>query len=1354
MTVRLASALLLTLMVAGASLVRLQADRTSGPPEGGPHMQADPTSPVRLKADPTGKADSTLRIAFLYSDGNLPGTLKAYKALLKERPDLQKRIALSFLTESVFDDTEPAALTGADVLVLDVMNEQMLERFNAKHKVDLIAAVQRRGKVFGVGEGLLPKETYLKQGVLWDATPRALWAHSGFNNQLALMKFVASQAGITGLTIPKPEPSLDFGYYYPDGRNGQVFASWDAFDKWRRSQGKVRSGAPRVAIGFYKAAYYSGETELLNAVIAEVERQGAEAIPIFGYPGAIATERLLIDPQGRARADVQLGFNFNFSGPDSARSLEKVDIPTINLISLYGRTEKEWRESKLGLSMFEGTFQVAVPELAGTVAPTVVGSQERVRDPETGLTIVVRKPIPSRVQMAVRRAMKYAALRSKANRDKRIAIVFYNYPAGKANIGASYLNVAESLAAMLQRLAAEGYDVGTLDRSGAGVLKNLTEKARNIAGYAPGELQALVSQGSAVRVSIADYRRWLDAYPPKLRAKILKDWGAPEQSKLMSSGGGFVVPVVQYGKVALLPQPARGWGEDVEKMYHAKDLAPHHQYVATYAWLRDGFRADAVVHVGTHGTLEWLDGKDIGLSEEDAPDALMSDMPDIYIYNVDVVGEGLVARRRGMATLVDHMVPPFRKGGLYPELAALGELINDYDVSLHKNPELAKAVAGRLREQVVSLGIAKDLGLRLTKPDDLTDEIVHRIQDHLIALKGQNIPYGLHTFGRVPEKAHRDSTIDAIVSVDRRLLPNTAKVFAADMEKRIVASGPRELDNLTRALRGGFVTTGGGGEPIRNPDAYPTGKNFYGIDPDKVPKPASWDMGVKLADQMLADHVAKNGKYPQKVSFVIWGDETMRHEGVVESQIFHLLGTKPVWDARGKVVGVDVIPKARLGRPRVDIVIASAAEGMFNNVTRLMDQAVQKVKAMDEADNFVRNHYLQTKAILIQRGYPAEEADRRAGVRIFDEAPGEFNLNTSKIAEASGTWDTDKGMADDYLRKLGHGYGNGFWGESMEDVFRLALSGTEKIVHSSSTMLYGALDNDDFYMYMGGLATAVRNIDGKTPEMVVTNTRDPGRPEMTTIDKFIGTEFRSRYVNPTWIEGMKKEGYAGAGEMRSFVEYMWGWDATAPETIDDAMWKESFDVYVQDKHRLGMKEFFEQSSPFAYQDMTARMVETVRKGYWKADEATTKKLLEEYVASVNRHGVGCAEHTCGNPRLQKYVMEEGRRAGIPVPALEGFQRAMEAATGENITSGAERLDSFVRSNDAKLAARLEAVPAPSRAAGEVEGYVMEEQDRSKPKPNDARTESALSGYEALYASVPVIAVLLLWRWRRKGSGVI
>ena len=1300
-----------------------------------------------------------VHVAFLYSDGNMAGTLKAYKALLAERPDLRGEVTISFLTESMIETATSADLTAADVLVLDVMNQQLLDQFNAAHKVDLLPSVRRRGSVFCVGEGLLPKEHYAKQGCLWDERARAYWEHSGFANQLGLLKYVLSRAGVTGMKFPEPQPSLDFGYYYPDGATGQMFSRWEDFDAWREAHGKKRSGAARVAVGFYKSTYYTGDTGLLDAIIAEVERQGGEPIPMFGYPGAFASEKLLLDANGARRADVALSFLFNFADTEAWKSLAKVDIPVVNLVSLYGRSEKEWRSATSGMSLFEGTFQMAVPELAGTTAPTIVGSKEKVRDAETGLTVVVSHPIASRVTTAVRRGLKYAALRTKSNREKHLAVVFYNYPPGKANIGASYLNVAESLANVLQELAKQGYDLGAADLSAAHVLADITTKARNVGGYAPGELDELVAEGSAVHVSVADYKRWLNDYAPGLRAKILKDWGPPEKSRLMTAAGGIVIPVVRYGNIALLPQPARGWGEDTDKMYHAKDLAPHHQYAAAYAWLRNAFKADAVVHVGTHGTLEWLDGKDAGLSEEDAPDALIADLPDIYIYNVDVVGEGLVARRRGMATLVDHMVPPFKKGGLYAELAALAETISDYDLSQSKNPELAKAFGERIREQVAALGLAKDLSLDLSKPDSLDEEALHRIENHLLELKSQNIPYGLHAFGRTPDKDLRDTTIDAIVSADRSLLPNNAKILAADMERRIVESGPRELENLLRALGGGFVPAGSGGEPIRNPDAYATGKNFYGIDPDKVPKHASWDLGVKLAEQMLADHVKKHGRYPEKVSFVIWGDETMRHEGVLESQILYLLGTRPVWTDRDKVVDIEVIPSAQLKRPRVDIVIASSAEGMFHNITVLMDKAVQKVKAIEEAENFVRRHYLQTKAALIGAGYSPDEADRRAGVRIFDEPPGIFNLNTSTIAAASGTWDSDKGMADDYIRKLGHGYGNGFWGEPMADVFRLALSGTEKVVHSSSTMLYGALDNDDMFMYMGGLAAAIRSIDGKSPELVVTNTRDPGHPEMTSMDKFIGSEFRSRYVNPTWIEGMKKEGYAGAGAMREFVEYLWGWNATVPELVDAGMWKETFDVYVQDKRSLDLKEFFEQNSPFAYQDMTGRMVETIRKGYWSPDDATKTKLLSEYIDSVNRHGTSGAEFTSGNPRLTKFVLDEAKAAGIPVPLLDQFERAMQKSMGVTVDTAVKSVEQFVARNEragATAAAQASAAPpspqSQARGSGveQLKGFVMDPQDRTPATVRRQADGPAVANERAaLLMALPIVGLLIVWRLRRR-----
>ena len=760
-----------------------------------------------------------VRLAYLFSDGNLPGVLQAFKTLLEEQPELRGEVTLSFLTESMFDEVGAEEMTAADILVFDIMNEQMLERFNETHQVDLIDDVSRRGMVLAVGEGLMPREHYTDQGAVWDQRARAFWANWGLGNQLGLLRQSLSFAGVPDMTVPDPQPSLEAGYYYPDGSGGRVFATWDEFDQFMQTTGRRRPGAVRVAVGFYKSNYYAGDTALLDAVITEVERRGAEVVPVFGYPAGLAFENLLMDAQGRPRVDAALAFLFRFAGLEASPSLGRLNIPVVSLVSLYGRSEADWRESRQGLSMFEGTFQVAVPELSGLVAPTVVGSQERVFDAETGLTIVERRPIASRVTMAVNRAIRYGRLRTTANPDKRVALLYYNYPPGKAGIGASYLNVAESLVAVLRRLQTEGYDLGDVDPdadlTADRVLEMITTEARNVGGYAPGELEEMLRTGDVELVSLADYQQWLDGYAPALRDKVLADWGDPAESTLMATAGpdgqAFVIPIVRFGQVVLLPQPARGWGEDAEKLYHAKDLAPHHQYVATYAWLKHQFRADAVVHIGTHGTLEWLDGKDIGLSDADAPDALMADLPDIYIYNVDVVGEGLVARRRGMATLVDHMVPPFTEGGLLPELAALSESVNDYHNNLHKNEQLAAAYATQIREQVTALGIVKDLGIDVgTGGDEIDHDLMHEIEGYLVELRGQFIPYGLHAFGRTPEPEMRESTVGAIVGADRDLLPNDAEVLAEDMERRIVESAPRELDSLVRALAGGMCPSAAG----------------------------------------------------------------------------------------------------------------------------------------------------------------------------------------------------------------------------------------------------------------------------------------------------------------------------------------------------------------------------------------------------------------------------------------------------------------------------------------------------------------------------------------------------------------
>ncbi len=1293
-------------------------------------------------------AEDRFRLSYLYSDGNLTGTLASYRSLVQEHPELNNRVELNFLTESFFDEADPQTLANSDVLVVDMMNQGLLDRFNEAHNMDLIEQVSSAGQVLVVGVGIQPLEYFTEQGALYDEAAMAYWQNGGLSNRYSLMKLALGLGGIPGLPLAPVQQSLDFGYYYPDENGGQVFAEWDAFAAHLQSQELTEASRPRVAVGFYKASYYGGETDVIDAVIEEIVEQGGTPIPFFGYPGQVAFNQLLLDENGAARADVGLSFLMRFANFESSEVLAPINIPIINMATLYGRSEQEWRESDTGMSMFEGTYQIAVPELAGLVAPTVVGSRERQFDPVADLTITVDQPIPSRIEMAVKRGMRFARLSATPPSDRRIALMYYNYPVGEANIGASYLNIAESLATILQSMQEAGYDLGGADLSADAILADITKKARNIGVFAPGELEALVNEDLVARIPVTQYNDWLEELAPELRNKINEDWGRAEESELMVFRGEgeaqIVVPRLEYGNIILMPQPARGWSADLEMLYHADDLAPHHQYVAAYTWLRETIDIDAIVHMGTHGTLEWLDGKDAGLSREDAPDALIDAIPNLNIYNVDVVGEGLIARRRGMATLVDHMVPPFVAGGLYEDLARLSETINDYHNNLHKNVELSAIYARQIVEQLQSTGIAMSLDLNLT-PDEngqLDHEAMHAVQDHMVILREEFIPFGLHSFGGLPEEEAIESTVQAIFRTDRSQLPESEFFYSQEVRDSIVSSAEREIGSLLNAMAGGYVSGGTGGEPIRNPDAYPTGKNFYGIDPDKVPKKAAWELGVKLADQMLADHLEEHGSYPRKVSFVIWGDETMRHEGIVESQIFHLLGTRPVWDARDKVVDVEVVPSAQLGRPRIDIVIASAAEGMFNNVTVLMDEAVQRVKALEEAENYVRDHYLSTRAALIDMGYDEEDADRRAGVRIFDEPPGTYNLNTSRIAASSGSWNSNIGMVNDYINKMGHGFGNGFWGEPMQDVFKLALEDVEKVVHSSSTMLYGALDNDDFFMYMGGLAAAIEEVDGNSPELLVTNTRNPSRPEMSSIDKFIGMEFNSRYVNPNWIQGMQAEGYAGARTMVEFVEYLWGWDATVSEVVDDRMWQESFEVYVQDKHELDMDAFFDNNSPFAFQDMTGRMIETIRKDYWDADQETLTELLEALVESVDQHGISCSEVVCGNPRLLEYVLIEGERASIDGVDLANFRQVVEAAIQANIEELARAMEEFAETNDAQIQQLYQSAAA-------LEGLRMEPIEQETTTPLTNATPFAQSQLVTYLLQAIVLVGLLVWWWRRR-----
>lgn len=1250
------------------------------------------------------------RVLFLTGDSDSYSLVRAVQSLREERPETAEQLQVEIISVSTLKEVDFDARPPDSIVVQDIMSHNFLPSSDGEAPARFLARVRSAGgRIYAVSESLTPQEAFESAGVRFDPQVRAYWEFRGWKNLRNLLLYLSQTLpGVPAEKVPDPEKTLKFGYYYPDGKDGRAFRSWPEYENFYRQKGLYKEGRPWVGVLMFANSFYSGQAAVEDAVIQRLEEKGVNVLPGFGYPEPVAAEALMRDEKGRSRVEAIVSFLFRFSGPQASETLARIGVPVINAIVVYGRSEKEWRESPSGLSTFEGTFQIAVPELPGLVQPTVVGANNPTRDPASGFRIVRREPIPERVNRIADRALAWVRLRRKPAADRKIAVLYYNYPPGKHNIGASYLNVFGTISNLLARLKSDGYSVGDSPLDAEKLLAEVQKSGRNIGSWAPGELEALVASGGCELVPVGEYKNWLSEMPALYRERVLKDWGPPEADRLMlwtdSVGRKFyVIPAVKRGNVVLMPQPVRGWN-DTPKMYHDKDLAPPHIYAASYEWIRRKWAADVVMHIGTHGTHEWLSGRDIGFSEEDPPEALIRALPNIYIYNVDVVGEGLVAKRRGMATIVDHMTPPLKKGGLYKEYASLMEDINSHDLNMGKSPELAKEYQKRIYEQVHALGLAKDLGLKLSGPASLDHEEMHKIQAYLMELKGQNMPYGLHTFGVAPPPELRKATIEAILEVAKDLSTKERAEFAKDMDRRILLGAKRELDHAAKGLSGGYIPTGSGNDPIRNPSSLPTGKNFYAIDPTKVPTRAAWEIGSRLAAGFLEEYRKRHSQYPKKLSFVIWGNETIRHEGVLESQILWFLGAKPIWDARGKVVGVEIIPKEQLGRPRVDTVIASAAEGMFPQITQFMDEAVRRVKDLDEKDNFVRENYLRTLRVLLSRGYKKEDAEKRAAVRIFDEPPGQYNLNVSRIVEDSGSWEKEAVVAADYFRHMGHGYGGGFWGEPMEDVFRLALSGTEAVLHSRSSNLYGTLDNDDVFMYAGGLAMAVRQLDGKTPELHFTHLQDPSRPRMMAAEEMIGLEFRSRYTNPEWMKGMMKEGFEGARQMEKFVEYLWGWEATMPELIDDHKWDETYEVYIRDKHGMGLEEFFEKHSPYAKQAILARLLETGRKGYWKPSPEVQRDLARRFVESVARIGPACSENICRNRKLEKFAMDLA-----PGAAAVRFQQRLKEATQPRRPPGVAK-------------APDPSPEAPSAKAERVRGYEMVPR-KAEPKPRNSPPSS-------------------------------
>ncbi|MDA8213647.1 MAG: cobaltochelatase subunit CobN [Nitrospiraceae bacterium] len=1291
-----------------------------------------------------------LKISLLLGDTNSMTAIKAIKLIQSQESGVKSHdISFHVYPSKDIRNKDLSHLRESRLVVIFIMGRELANAV----KTELEDAITKGAKVYTYGGTY--DDDHKKMGIIMDKTIADYFSEGGIENIKNGILCALKKDFSMDVKYSEVQRLPNFGIY--DYRTKRIF---EDFEEYKRVYSQQSN--PWIGVVFHKNSVEADQTKHLDAVLDSLEKEGFDVLPVYGYPSEAAIERFFFDNSGnsRVRLVIGMGMKMGVNPKIAVPLLSRLNVPVINAVTLYSQSEDEWKRSPAGLDIFDRAWQIAGPEMAGVIQPTVIASKEKMIDKETGIEYVEERPISERIRRLTERIKAWINLQDKSDKDKRVAIIYYNYPPGKQNIGASYLNVLpESLWEILQRLGKEGYRAG--EGQGEGTItkeqlfNDIHNYARNIGNWAQGELDRVVRTGKPILIPIDTYKRWFEELPEGLKKAIIKNWGTPEQSNIMTWQGAsgtkyIVIPAVRYGNILFTPQPSRGWEQDSKKLYHDVTLAPHHQYVAFYLWLKNGFQADAVAHIGTHGTHEWLSGKEAGFTDEDPPEALIQDLPNIYPYIVDDVGEGLQAKRRGMAVIIDHMTPPFDKAGMNKELKELAALINDYNAAKEKSPSLAETKLIEIAKLAEKIGLLTDLGLKAEggrlKAGDI-EELEHYIKD----IMEKQTPFGLHTFGKTPEEKYRKSTAEAILSIEKGLSKEEREKRIADYEQRIIQSGKRELDSFITALNGRYIPAGQGNDPIRNPDSLPTGKNFYSFDPTRIPAKSTYEMGVRLAKELIEGYKQRHGIYPDKLTFNLWGVETIRHEGVMESQIMYLMGIRLKWDDRGRVVGVEAIPRTELGRQRIDVTIVPSGlyRDLFSNLMALLDNAVSLAKEQGEEDNILRANILKTKKMLMGKGIDEDKAEKLASVRLFTVPSGAYGTNLDKVIPMSNTWNNEKQVADVYFMRMSYMYGQGFWGskvqsselgvKSEEDVsltlFKNALSGSKIAVHSRSGNVYATLDNDDFFQYLGGTAMAIRAIDGKTPEVYVTNMSNPKQPRQETLEKFMGREMRARYLNPEWIKAMMKEGYAGARFIDKTVEHLWGWQVTVPEAIDSAKWNEMYETYVLDRNGLNIKEMFRQSkNMWAYQSIVARMLETVRKDYWKPDKKIIETLAKEYAESVKDVGLACCDHTCNNPLLTKFTSS----VLMSVPGLntqvQGFMKALDAI--KNPEQQSSRAVAQKKSSGAQTSS------APDGSGKRVEGYEMQDVNAS------VGASSAPIPYLFLIGFLVFIG-LIAWGFRRK-----
>lgn len=1088
-------------------------------------------------------------------------------------------------------------------------------------------------------------------------------AQGGVENVINLHSFLSDTVLMTGFGFARPVATPTWGVLDRAGDRSARF----------KEPGDVAEAGPRIAVLYYRAQHLAGNTEYVEALCEAIQDAGGTPLPVF-CASLRTAEPELLELLGTADALVTTVLAAGGATPASAGAggvddqwsvahLAALNVPILQGLCLTS-SRSAWDSGDDGMSPLDVATQVAVPEFDGRIVTVPFSFKEIDED-----GLISYAPDPERCARVAGLAVRHARLRSIAPADKRVAVVFSAYPTKHARIGnAVGLDTPASAVALLRAMGEAGYDIGdtgdlpgVASGDGDALVHALIERG----GQDQDWLNEGQLVGNPIRLSAKEYREWFATLPCELTDAMVEHWGPPPGDLFVDRSqdpdGEIVIAAMLSGNIVVLVQPPRGFGENPVAIYHDPDLPPSHHYLAAYRWLDKGFGADAVVHLGKHGNLEWLPGKTLGMSAACGSDAALGDLPLIYPFLVNDPGEGTQAKRRAHAVLVDHLIPPMARAETYGDIARLEQLLDEHSNIAALDPGKLPAIRQQIWTLMRAAKMDHDLGLEARPDEDVFDDMLLHVDGWLCEIKDVQIRDGLHVLGQAPVGSVELDLVLAILRArqlfggeqsvpglrqalgltedgsDTRSSVDGAEDRARDLVAALQRSGwdssavdqiadnatvaavlrfaaeevvPRlrqtdgEITQILRALDGGFIAAGPSGSPLRGLiNVLPTGRNFYSVDPKAVPSRLAWETGLALADSLLERYRTDHGQWPQSVGLSVWGTSAMRTAGDDIAEVLALLGVRPIWDeASRRVVDLEVISLAELGRPRVDVTVRISGffRDAFPHVVTMLDDAVRLVSALDEPpeQNYVRAH---SEVDFAEHG-----DQRRSTTRIFGSKPGTYGAGLLQLID-SRNWRDDADLAEVYTAWGGFAYGRGLDGAPAADDMNRAYRRIAVAAKNTDTREHDIADSDDYFQYHGGMIATVRALTGKDPAAYVGDNTRPEAVRTRTLSEETTRVFRARVVNPRWIAAMRRHGYKGAFEMAATVDYLFGYDATAG-VMADWMYERLAGEYVLDDEN---RKFMAESNPWALHGMAERLLEASSRGLWANPEPDTLDSLRQ-----------------------------------------------------------------------------------------------------------------------------------------------